>query len=54
MEELAELAAEKAVKKLTATIYQEIGKNVLAKLFWIVGALCAGFFLWLKGKGLLD
>jgi hypothetical protein len=53
VEEIAEKAAQKAISKLTGHIYQEVGKSVISKLFYIIGACSIGIYLWLKSKGLL-
>ena len=52
MEEIAEKAALKAIESLTGQIYRGIGKSVLNKIFYFVGA-CT---LWgvLKQKGLVQ
>lgn len=53
VEKIAEKAAEKAVAKLTDRVYQEVGKGVVQKLLWIVGAVCVGLYLWLHSKGVV-
>jgi len=53
IEMIAERAAEKAVEKLTGRIYQEVGKSVLSKVTYILGAVTVGLYLWLKSKGLV-
>lgn len=50
---LAERAAEEAVKKLTANIYQEIGRGVLSKLLYVLGALMIGVYIWARQKGIV-
>jgi hypothetical protein len=52
IEEIAEKAAQKAIEKLTSHIYQEVGKSIVSKLFYIVGACSLGVYLWLKSKGI--
>lgn len=42
IEAIAERAAAKAIAKLTGMMYQEIGKTVASKFFWIVGAIVVG------------
>ncbi len=54
IEFIAEKAAEKAISKLTNHVFQEVGKSVLNKLFYIVGACILGFWLWLKSKGVIS
>ena len=53
LEKIAEKAAEKAIKKLTNHVYQEVGRSVLSKFVYIVGACSIGLYLWLKSKGVL-
>lgn len=53
IEEIAERAANKAVARLTDNVYREIGKNVIEKFVYVVGAISVAFFLWLQGKGLI-
>ena len=53
IEEIAERAAERAMKKLTDHMYKEVGRSVVSKLFWIVGIISVGMYLWLKQKGLV-
>lgn len=53
IEEIAEKAAQKAIEKLTSHIYQEVGKSIVSKLFYIVGACSLGVYLWLKSKGIV-
>lgn len=52
IEEIAEKAAQKAIDKLTGRIYQEVGKSVISKLFYVAGACAVGGYLWMKSKGL--
>lgn len=53
IEEIAERAARKAVEKLTDNVYREIGKSVLQKFVYVVGAIAVALFLWLQSKGLI-
>ena len=53
LEKIAEKAAEKAVKKLTNHVYQEVGRSVISKFVYIVGACSLGLYLWLKSKGVI-
>jgi tetrahydromethanopterin S-methyltransferase subunit G len=53
IEQIAEKAAEKAIEKLTSHVYQEVGKSVVGKLFYIIGACAIGLYLWLKSKGII-
>ena len=49
IDEIAEKAAERAFQK----IYQNVGKSVLTKLTWTVGAAVVGLAMWLSGHGSL-
>lgn len=51
IEEIAERAAEKAVEKMTNEIYLEVGKGVVKKALYLLGALVVGAGLWAKAKG---
>lgn len=53
IEEIAERAAERAMKKLTDHMYKEVGRSVVNKFFWVVGIISVGMYLWLKQKGLV-
>jgi hypothetical protein len=53
IELIAEKAAEKAVAKMTATVYQEVGKGVINKIFWIIGVSAVGVYVFLQNKGVL-
>lgn len=53
IEAIAERAAEKAMEKLTGHIYQEVGKNVISKMFWLIGACAVGVGIFLKSKNIL-
>lgn len=51
IEEIAERAAEKAVEKMTNQIYLEVGKGVVKKALYLIGAFVVGAGLWAKAKG---
>lgn len=53
VEEIAEKAAQKAIEKLTSHVYREVGKSVISKLFYFVGAAAIGLYLWLKSRGVI-
>ena len=53
LEKIAERAAEKAIEKLTNHVYQEVGRSVISKVVYIVGACSLGLYLWLKSKGVI-
>ena len=43
----------RAIEKMTGDIYKAVGKSVLTRFAWVVGASVVGFWLWAKGKGLI-
>lgn len=47
LERITEAAAEKAVTKMTAHIYQEIGKSLIQKLFLVMGAIGLSLASWM-------
>lgn len=51
IEEIAEKAAEKAVEKMTNQIYLEVGKGVVKKALYLIGAFIVGAGIWAKAKG---
>lgn len=51
LEDVAERAAQKAIAHMTEHIYREVGKSVLSKLLYLVGACIVGLYLWLHSKG---
>jgi len=51
IEEIAEKAAEKEIAKLTNQIYLEVGKGVVKKALYLIGAFVVGAGLWAKAKG---
>lgn len=51
IEEIAEKAAEKAIAKLTNQIYLEVGRGVVKKALYLIGAFVVGAGLWAKAKG---
>ena len=53
IEYIAEKAAEKAIEKLTGDVYKAVGKSVISKFLWIVGASAVGAWLWMKKMGLV-
>lgn len=54
IESIAKRAAEKAVEQMTQQAYMAVGKGVIGKLLWIVGAAAVGFGIWAAKKGWLD
>ncbi len=53
LDAIAEAAADKAVSKITDHVYKQVGKGILNKLIWILGALGTALYLWLGTKGLV-
>ena len=53
IEEIAEKAAEKAIEKLTGDVYKAVGKSIVSKFLWIVGASAVGVWIWAKKNGLV-
>lgn len=52
VEKIAERAATKAVAKITDQIYKDVGKTVIQKFIWTIGAIAVAGFLWVgKIKG---
>lgn len=47
VEHIAEKAAEIAFRK----VYEQVGKGVISRMLWIVGACVIGVFIWLGSKG---
>jgi len=47
IEEIAERAAEVALER----VYTQIGKSVVQKVLWLIGAASLMVFAFLKGKG---
>lgn len=50
---IAERAAEKAVEKLTEHIYMEVGRGVIKRVVYALGAFVIGVVLWAKKQGWL-
>ena len=53
IEAIAEKAADRAVKKLTDQVYREVGRGIISKFVWLVGATSIGVVLWLNAKGII-
>lgn len=51
IEEIAEKAAERAVEKIAAQVFQQVGKGVISKALWMIGAMIVGGYFWLSGNG---
>lgn len=48
---IAEKAAQKAIAKMTGAVYQEVGRTVISKFFFIIGLLAVGAFAGIKAMG---
>lgn len=53
LDAIAEAAADKAVSKITDNVYKQVGKGILNKLIWLLGAFGTGVYLWMASKGLV-
>lgn len=53
LDDIAERAATRAVKKMTDDAYKAVGKSVLDKLLWLIGLLVVAGYLWAQSKGLV-
>ena len=52
IEHIAEKAAEKAIEKMTAHVYREIGKSVVNKALAVLGAGVVALSIYLAAKGM--
>lgn len=50
-EEQLELIAERAAGRALEKVYASIGKSVIQKFLWVVGAASLAILAWLKGSG---
>lgn len=51
IDEIAEKAAEKAISKMTDKMYEEVGRTLISKFFFIIGLLGVGVYIGLKSVG---
>lgn len=51
IDKIAEKAADRAVAKITDQVYREVGKGVISRFTWIVGALAVATFIYAKTQG---
>jgi hypothetical protein len=51
-EEQMDTLAEKAAAKALAKVYAEVGKGVLNKIAWVLGAAVIAILLWLGARGI--
>lgn len=50
LDEIANRAADRAVEKITTHVYQQVGKSILNKLMWILGALATAAYIYFHNK----
>lgn len=53
IEDIAEKAAEKAIEKLTGDVYKAVGKSIIQKAVWLVGAITVGVYFYLRKQGIV-
>lgn len=53
IEKIAEIAAEKAVEKVTNGVYKAVGKTVIERMVWVIGALSVAGYFGLRKLGLI-
>jgi len=51
IERIVEKAAERAVQQMLDSGYKAVGRNVVEKGMWIIGAVAIGIFSYLASKG---
>lgn len=51
VEAIAARAAELAIEKVTNHVYRTVGKSVITKAIWLIGASAVGAYLWLRSNG---
>ena len=47
-----EMIAEKAAEKALLKVYANVGRGIINKLAFIIGACVIGVLLWMGGKGI--
>ena len=53
IEDIAERAATRAVSKVKGEFYEEVGKGVMSKLYWLVGIILVGAYAWMVAHGFI-
>jgi len=53
IEEIADRAADKAVSRLHARFYQEIGQGFVSRSFTILGVVIVAAWMWLSSHGFI-
>lgn len=52
IDEIAERAAEKAIEKMTTSVYRQIGKSIVEKVVYAAGASVVALSIYLAAKGI--
>lgn len=52
-EEQIDLIAERAAERALEKVYAQIGKSIVQKFLWLVGAASLAVLAWMKGSGKL-
>lgn len=50
-EEQFEAIAERAAERALAKVYEQIGRSIVTKILWVVGAAALAVAAWMKGSG---
>jgi len=53
IEKVAEIAATKALEKASSDFFLYVGKGIVARSFWIIGASGLAVYFWLQSKGIV-
>jgi hypothetical protein len=53
MTEIAEMAAAKAIEKMTTDFYKSVGQTVVSRGLIMLGALSFAGYLWAKKQGII-
>lgn len=51
VEDIAARAAEIAIERMTSEVYRTVGRTILHKLAWVLGAAAVGAAAWAASKG---
>lgn len=51
-DEQIEMIAEKAAEKALLKVYANVGRGIINKLAFVIGACVIGILLWMGGKGI--
>jgi hypothetical protein len=50
-EEQIDAIAERAAERALAKVYEQIGRSVVTKILWVLGAAALALAAWMKGSG---